>query len=276
MRYVFAFLLLAGRLAQAQCCPYVQPVQVLPANPTATDNIRLVFQATTPNRGQRLSTSFTRVGNTLISARKSPLFPSHFSSYGLGVFSSDYNGRQIYNHTGGADGFVTGVCFVPEERLGMAVLTNQDNQSFFEALRYQLLDAYLGVPYVDRSRQLWLRSRPGQADVEKAVIALNTRAAKKARLPRAASAYAGTYQNPLYGAITVEAKGKQLVAHFANHPALTATFDYLDGEQFRTTYSNPSYGLQPATFTVDNGQVKTLEIRVNEFIEQDPYLFVKQ
>lgn len=65
MRYVFAFLLLAGRLAQAQCCPYVQPVQVLPANPTATDNIRLVFQATTPNRGQRLSTSFTRVGNTL-------------------------------------------------------------------------------------------------------------------------------------------------------------------------------------------------------------------
>lgn len=218
----------------------------------------------------------TRVGNTLISARKSPLFPSHFSSYGLGVFSSDYNGRQIYNHTGGADGFVTGVCFVPEERLGMAVLTNQDNQSFFEALRYQLLDAYLGVPYVDRSRQLWLRSRPGQADVEKAVIALNARAAKKARLPHAASAYAGTYQNPLYGAITVEAKGKQLVAHFANHPALTATFDYLDGEQFRTTYSNPSYGLQPATFTVDNDQVKTLEIRVNEFIEQDPYLFVKQ
>ncbi|WP_375417954.1 serine hydrolase [uncultured Hymenobacter sp.] len=218
----------------------------------------------------------TRAGNTLISARKSPILPSHFSTYGLGVFSSDYNGRQLFNHTGGADGFVTGVCFVPEERLGLAVLTNQDNQSFFEALRYQLLDAYLGVPYVDRSRQLWLRSQPGQAEVNQAVATLNARAAKRKKLPRALSAYAGTYQNPLYGPITVEAKGKQLVARFANHPQLTATFDYLDGEQFRTTYSSPIYGPQPATFTVENGQVKAVEIRVNEFIELDPYLFVKQ
>lgn len=64
--YFFAFgLLLAGPLAQAQCCPYVQPVQVLPANPTAADNIRLVFQATTPNQGRKVSTSFVRSGNTL-------------------------------------------------------------------------------------------------------------------------------------------------------------------------------------------------------------------
>ena len=80
----------------------------------------------------------------------------------------------------------------------------------------------------------------------------------------------------MYGQLTVAAQGRQLLARFASHPQLTATFDYLDGEQFRTTYSNPSYGPQPATFTVENGQVKTLEIRVNEFIEQDSYVFVKQ
>jgi CubicO group peptidase (beta-lactamase class C family) len=218
----------------------------------------------------------TRAGNTLVSARKSPLLPSHFSTYGLGVFSSDYNGRQIYHHTGGADGYVTGVCFVPEERLGLAVLTNQDNQSFFEALRYQLLDAYLGVPYVDRSHQLWQRSQPGQVEVNKSVAALQARVAKKNKLPRALAAYAGTYQNEVYGPITLEAQGKQLVARFPHHAGLTATFDYLDGEQFRTLYSNPAYGPQPATFTVTDGKVKALEIRVNEFIEQDPYLFVKQ
>ena len=43
---------------------------------------------------------------------------------------------------------VSNVCFVPEENLGIAILTNNDNQSFFEALRYQILDSYLGVPYV--------------------------------------------------------------------------------------------------------------------------------
>ena len=56
-------------------------------------------------------------------------------------------------HTGGAGGMVSNVCFVPEEKLGIAILTNNDNQEFFEDLRYQILDAYLGVPYINRSLQ---------------------------------------------------------------------------------------------------------------------------
>ncbi|MCP2871783.1 serine hydrolase, partial [Salmonella enterica subsp. enterica serovar Typhimurium] len=64
---------------------------------------------------------------------------------------TDYNGRQVYWHTGGAFGFVSNTCFVPEAGLGIVILTNNDNQNFFEALRYQLLDAYLGMPYTDRS-----------------------------------------------------------------------------------------------------------------------------
>ena len=65
MRHFFTFLLaLTAQFAQAQCCPYVQPVQVLPANPTATDDIRLVFQAATGNQGRKLSNSFSRAGSS--------------------------------------------------------------------------------------------------------------------------------------------------------------------------------------------------------------------
>lgn len=218
----------------------------------------------------------TREGNTLVSASKSPIFPSHFRTYGLGVYSADYNARQIYWHTGGANGFVTNVCFVPEENLGLAVLTNQDNQSFFEALRYQLLDAYLGVPYVDRSRQLYAFAKTGNAETAKSVAELATRVARKTKPARTLKAYAGTYQNPVYGTITVEPKGRQLLVRFAHHPALTTTLDYLDGDTFRSTFSNAAYGIFPAPFAVENGQVKTLEIRVNGGLEQDPYLFTKQ
>lgn len=218
----------------------------------------------------------TREGNTLVSASKSPIFPSHFRTYGLGVYSADYNARQIYWHTGGANGFVTNVCFVPEENLGLAVLTNQDNQSFFEALRYQLLDAYLGVPYVDRSRQLYAFAKTGNAETAKSVAELAARVARKTKPARTLKAYAGTYQNPVYGTITVEPKGRQLLVRFAHHPALTTTLDYLDGDTFRSTFSNAAYGIFPAPFAVENGQVKTLEIRVNGGLEQDPYLFTKQ
>ncbi|MEJ7683155.1 MAG: serine hydrolase domain-containing protein [Segetibacter sp.] len=96
----------------------------------------------------------TREMSTIIRSSRSTVFPTHFQAYGLGVFMGDYNGRQIYFHTGGADGFVTNTCFVPEENLGITILTNNDNQSFFEALRYQVLDAYLGVTYINRSKSL--------------------------------------------------------------------------------------------------------------------------
>ena len=61
---MFFLLALTARLAQAQCCPYVRPVEVLPANPTATDEIRLVFQAATGNAGQEISALLSRVGNS--------------------------------------------------------------------------------------------------------------------------------------------------------------------------------------------------------------------
>jgi CubicO group peptidase (beta-lactamase class C family) len=78
----------------------------------------------------------TRTANTWIRSVKSNKYPTHFEGYGLGLFMSDYAGRQIYWHTGGAGGMVSNVCFVPEEKLGIAILTNNDNQEFFEDLRY--------------------------------------------------------------------------------------------------------------------------------------------
>lgn len=65
-----------------------------------------------------------------VSSRKSSIYPINFRGYGLGVFAADYNGKQMYWHTGGASGMVSNVCFVPEEKLGIAILTNNDNQNF--------------------------------------------------------------------------------------------------------------------------------------------------
>ncbi|HSU50029.1 MAG TPA: serine hydrolase domain-containing protein, partial [Segetibacter sp.] len=49
----------------------------------------------------------TRDMNTVTRSQKSAIYPTHFQGYGLGVFMADYNGKQIYYHRGGADGFVT-------------------------------------------------------------------------------------------------------------------------------------------------------------------------
>ncbi|GAA3939153.1 serine hydrolase domain-containing protein [Hymenobacter algoricola] len=217
----------------------------------------------------------TRDANTLLSTRRSTVRPTHFTTYGLGVLSTDYNGKQVFWHTGGASGQVSNVCFVPEEGLGIAILTNNDNQSFFEALRYQILDSYLGVPYVDRSAQslkVALADRLADNPTKK----LDARVSKKAKLNLPLASYTGSFENKLFGSVIIAPKNKQqLLVRFPTHPGLTATLDYMDGNEFRCTYSNLVFGVQPAIFKVEGGKVTSVQLQANDYVEQDPYVFSK-
>ncbi|CCH54613.1 beta-lactamase [Fibrisoma limi BUZ 3] len=217
----------------------------------------------------------TRDANTIMGSRKSTVYPRHFQAYGLGTIMSDHNGRQVYAHTGGAFGFVTNTCFVPEEKLGITILTNQDNQNFFELLRYMIMDAYLGVPYTDRSRFLLNLIKPDEQKQVQELEALANRVAKKNKPTLPLAAYAGTYRNELYGSITIRPNGDGLKIAFEHHPNLTATLDYMDGNEFRMTYSNQAFGVFPAKFTINGNTVQGVEIKASDFVEYDPYQFTK-
>jgi CubicO group peptidase (beta-lactamase class C family) len=217
----------------------------------------------------------TRDINILTGSRKSAAFPTHFRGYGLGVFSTDYAGRQVYWHTGGAFGHVTNVCFVPEEKLGITILTNNDNQSFFEALRYQILDAYMNQPYTDRSKFQWGFFALGKNETDKELAALKARVDKKNQPETALADYTGDYTNTVYGKITISKSGQMLICRFQHHPDLIGYMDYMDNNEFRITYSNIGYGIYPAKFTLKDGKPAAVEIKSNDFVESDSYLFVK-
>lgn len=217
----------------------------------------------------------TRDINILTGSRKSAAFPTHFRGYGLGVFSTDYAGRQVYWHTGGAFGHVTNVCFVPEEKLGITILTNNDNQSFFEALRYQILDAYMNLPYTDRGKFQWGFFAQGKNETDKELAALKARVDKKNQPETALTDYTGDYVNTVYGKITISKSGQMLICRFQHHPDLIGYMEYMDNNEFRITYSNIGYGIYPAKFTLKDGKPAAVEIKSNDFVESDSYLFVK-
>lgn len=217
----------------------------------------------------------TRDVNIVTGSRKSTVFPTHFRGYGLGLFATDYNGRQVYWHTGGAGGMVSNVCFVPEEKLGTAILTNNDNQNFFEALRYQILDAYLGVPYVNRSGQQLRGFREELKQQLRQIEGWRARV-KEAKPELPLSAYAGVYGNELYGDITVSQMGTALRIAFLAKPDLTATLRYMDGGEWLMEYNNIEYGVFAIKFAVADGKVRSVTTQQNEFVEYDPYTFTKK
>ena len=210
------------------------------------------------------------------SSRKSAALPVHFRGYGLGLSAADYNGYQVFWHTGGAAGMVSNVCFVPELDLGIAILTNNDNQNFFEALRYQILDVFTGTsPRVDRSEQFW----PGQEeDMKKQVAEI---AAFRARVKAYENhtinleRYCGKYKNELYGKLVVTAKHAGLQLEFEQHPALKGYLQYMGNEEWLLSFNNIEYGVYPTRFVLKNEKPKGLKIKVNDFIEFDEYVFDK-
>ena len=66
-----------------------------------------------------------------------------------------------------------------------------------------------------------------------------------------------------------------LICRFQHHPELIGYMQYMDNNEFRVTYSNIGYGIYPAKFSLQGGKPVAVEIKSNDFVESDAYLFVK-
>ena len=130
---------------------------------------------------------------------------ANFAAYGLGFGLRDYRGRKIVSHSGGLPGYVSHVALVPEERLGLVILTNQEETGAFEAVKYRVFDEYLGapVPPVDWIGAFRTRAEGERKKAEDAVAkaAAARDAASRPSLPLAK--YAGRYRDPWYGEAAV-------------------------------------------------------------------------
>jgi CubicO group peptidase (beta-lactamase class C family) len=217
----------------------------------------------------------TRIANSWVKSIKSPKYPTHFEGYGLGLFMADYAGKQVYWHTGGAGGMVSNVCFVPEVNLGIAILTNNDNQSFFEDLRYQILDSYLGVDYINRSQEDLPKFLTETKDNFNQRQRWNARVDKGNKPQLSLTSYTGDYTNTLYGKIHVSQEKNHLFIQFETKPDLTATLEYMDEGEWLLKYNNVLYGRFAVNFELSGGMVKTLTTKQNPYVEYDPYVFAK-
>ena len=200
---------------------------------------------------------------------------AHFSLYGLGWFLEEYAGRKIVAHTGGVNGFVTSVCLVPEEKLGIIVLTNTDANNFYEALRNEIEDAYLGLPYRNYSNAYLNYQHADEKEQMKQWNALKDSIALLPKTDLPLTAYAGNYVHDVYGKMDIKIENGKLIMRFEHHKGRYGTLEALGGNRFFCTYSDPLYGRKKLEFTVANKKVKSLTVRVADFVEFTPYEFKK-
>lgn len=218
----------------------------------------------------------TRGPRSIEGISNSPFNQSHFSLYGLGWELMDYESREIVSHTGGVNGFVSSVTLLPEEKLGVVVLTNTDANGFYEALKWEIVDAYLNLPYRNYSNfylgfyKNFTKREFSQYRAEKDTVAMHNKSATDLKN------FTGHYVHPVYGYLDISLTGDQLKMTFEHHPNLTGKLECLGGNRFLCTYSDPVFGVKVLPFEIENNQIKSLQLRVADFVEFTDYEFVKQ
>ncbi len=200
----------------------------------------------------------------------------HYGLYGMGWEMSDYDGKEVISHTGGVNGFVTSVTLLPEERLGIVVLTNTDMNGFYQSLKREIMDAYLGLSYKNYSQLNLDDFRRGRSEEATAIQKMRDTIATGAKPMHPLDSYAGRYDNEAYGWMDVAKDGNALKISFQHHSKLTARLEPLGGNRFLATYSDPVYGVKSVRFNVENGQVRSFILRVADFVEFTTYEFLKR
>ncbi|NII73054.1 CubicO group peptidase (beta-lactamase class C family) [Dyella sp. SG562] len=176
----------------------------------------------------------------------------NFAGYGEGWFLTDYRGQRLVWHTGGWPGMVSRLTLVPELKLGVVVLTNQESGAAFNAVTYRVLDAYLG-----RDKTDWVAAYAAavKKSEDKADDSWKKHEAARDRNGKpslAVARYAGTYRDRWYGDVVVAQQGGKLRLTFSKTPQLVGTMTPWQHDTFVVRWDDRSLNADAfVSFTLD-------------------------
>jgi hypothetical protein len=173
-----------------------------------------------------------------------------FAAYGLGWSLRDYRGRKLVAHTGGVLGFVSRVQLVPEENLGIVVLTNAEQTGAFDSITLHILDHYFGLPSAD-----WVTAFKEFADkLEKdAAEKMNKQEAGRAADSKPSlplEKYAGVYTDAWYGPVTIRMENGKLVFTLDHTPKAVGDLQHWQYDTFKAHWRDRTIEDAFLTFTL--------------------------
>lgn len=195
---------------------------------------------------QMLIASSTSVGNAI----RAWMPGGTFYSYGFGLLMQDDDGRTLVWHAGDDDGMASVLVMVPDQHLGIVVLSNMDHANARFAIVARVLQDMLNLPRHDIEPALLAALRKNDAKsaaMEKKLAATRVPGSKP---PLPLADYAGTYSDKLDGTAHVALEHGHLVLRLDN-PDFTGDLEPWHGNTFRVTWRYKFYGDDYATFDVD-------------------------
>lgn len=157
-----------------------------------------------------------------------------YRNYGLGWFIQTYRGHSYVNHGGNIDGFTALVNLLPDDNLGVVILTNQNNSSYTSIASYYIIDQLLDLEPVDwhgrnvSHREKFSEIEATSGDLERV---------KGTKPSHDLDDYTGTYENPGYGTVQIEQDGNDL---FMVYHSFASPMEHWHYDVFKPTEGVPA------------------------------------
>jgi hypothetical protein len=127
------------------------------------------------------------------------------STYGLGLAITTYRGHKQVSHTGGIDGFISAMGWLPNDRIGVMVLSNMSGEAnpVPTLIQRRIFDALLALEPIDwntRAREFYEEGRQREEEER------NQRDAERVTGTSPShdlAAYVGAYEHTAYGKMEV-------------------------------------------------------------------------
>lgn len=189
-----------------------------------------------------------------------------FSSYGLGWMVDSYRGFERVHHGGNTLAYSADVAMIPEKGIGVVVLTNAVGSPAPGILTNLILDTLLELEPIDWSGQA-LAALELSAGMSGTAVSETRR--EGTRPAHELEEYAGVYEHPAYGIVTIDVVDERLVATYYE---TVIPLDHWHFEQFRGIL-HPLVPLQvPFFFHTDAaGNVSRVDIGFEVMVDPIPF-----
>lgn len=191
----------------------------------------------------------------------------HFSGYGLGWGVFDYGGRFVASHSGGYDGMYSRVAIMPEEGLGIVILTNS-MKGISNPIMYYTFDRFLGRDLRDWSAEGLSAQQRSDRNHQQRLQRIREKRVEDTQAGLPLEKYTGLYRCSMYGDIEVGMENGALTLDFKPAPHLSATLEHWHFNTFEIKWEEDHAWFDFGTlqFVLDNnGEVQELQFDVPNY-----------
>ena len=147
-------------------------------------------------------------------------------AYGMGFFVTSYRGHKFVHHGGNIDGFSALVAFLPQDNIGLVILTNQDSSALPAIVAYNVWDRLLGLDPVDWTTRVKTQRAMSKASETAAKQKGYTLQVSGTHPSHYLADYAGEYEHPGYGIVKIEKTGTDLKIDYHGLGGVLRHFHY--------------------------------------------------